>query len=330
MDKRTLLIACAILLLVSCAKPSKEQIPEMYWPMPPAIPRVKFLDMIIGSIDVTKHQEGKFTTLLFGEGGEAKFLKPNFIAVKNNIIYVTDLVGIHVFDYKRKKYMLYASGFSRSPTGIDVDSKGNIYLADAGARKIFILDKNGNKKRTIFDKKKFGNLGGVFVDEERGRFYVANTKKHHIEVFDLDGQHLFSFGEHGNSPGNFNFPYDVAVDSEGDIIVLDSGNFRVQVFDSEFNFIREFGSVGTSPGQFARPKSLDIASDGRLFIIDAAFGNFQIFDKRGRVYLSVGNTGLHQAEFLLPMGIAIGEDDRIYVVDQLNRRLQVFQYLTYE
>ena len=330
MLKRTLLMACAILLLVSCAKPYKEQIPEMYWPMPPAQPRVKFLDMIIGSIDVTRHTEGRFSTLLFGEGGEAKFLKPNFIAVKNNIIYVTDLVGIHVYDYKRNKYRLYASGLSRSPTGIDVDSKGNIYIADSGSRNIFILDKNGKTKKKISDKKKFSYMGGVFVDEERGRFFVANTKKHNIEIFDLDGQHLFTFGEQGNGPGYFNYPYDVAVDSEGDIIVLDSGNFRVQIFDSEFNFIREFGSVGTTPGQFARPKSLDISSDGHLFIVDAAFGNFQIFDKKGRVYLSVGNTGMLHAEFLLPMGIAIGEDDRIYVVDQLNRRLQVFQYLTYE
>ncbi len=302
----------------------------MYWPMPPSTPRVKFMDIIIGSIDVARHKDSRFSTLLFGEDTEAKFLKPNFISAKDNILYVTDLNGVHVYDYKRNQYRRYAAGISRSPTGIDVDSRGNIYLADAGARKIFILDKNGNILKTIADSKNFGNLGGVFVDEERGRFYVVNTKKHKIEIFDIEGQHLFSYGEQGSGPGYFNYPYDITVDSEGDIIVLDSGNFRVQVFDSEFGFKRTFGSVGTGPGQFARPKSLALSSDGHLFVIDAAFGNFQILDKFGRVYLSVGRTGVQLAEFMLPMGIAIGEDDRVYIVDQLNRRLQVFQYIIYE
>ncbi len=324
------MIACAVLLVSACARPPREQAPEMYWPMPPAAPRVKFVDIIIGSIDVTRHTEGRFSTILFGEDTEAKFMKPNFVAVRDNILYVTDLNGIHVYDYKRNQYRRYVAGISRSATGIDVDSRGNIFLADSGARKIFILDKKGKILKTISDSKRFGSLGGVFVDEERGRFYVVNTKKHRIEAFDLEGQHLFSYGERGNAPGSFNYPYDIAVDSEGDIIVLDSGNFRVQVFDSDFGFKGMFGSVGTGPGQFARPKSLALSSDGHLFVIDAAFGNFQILDKFGKVYLSVGRTGTELAEFMLPMGIAIGEDDRIYIVDQLNRRLQVFQYITYE
>ena len=328
MLKKVLLISCAILLVTACTRPQKEQTPEMFWPMPPSKPRIQFLDIIIGSIDVA--EDGNlFSTLLFGEDSEASFMKPNFIAAKNGIIYITDISGIHVYDYKRKRYRLYGAGITEGATGIDVDSEGNIYVAASYARKITILDKNGKLKKTITDVKNLSNMGGLFVDEKNGRFLVANTRKHRVEVFSLEGSHLFRFGTVGGGPGQMNFPYDVAVDGEGDILVLDSGNFRVQVFDGQGNYKWAFGSVGTAPGHFARPKSMALSSDGLLFVIDAAFGNFQIFNKRGAAYLAVGRTGSMIAEFILPMGIAIDEKDKVYIVDQINRRIQVFQYISY-
>jgi DNA-binding beta-propeller fold protein YncE len=330
MIKKIILIICSLIFMVACAKPYKEKVPEMYWPMPPNKPRVKFLNLIIGSIDVTKDRENKFKTLLFGEPGEVKFFKPTFIAARDNIVYVTDITGIHVYNFKRATYSLFGAGLTASPTGIDVDSKGNIYVADSGKRKIFIIDKKGRLVKSISDPKKLNNMGGVHVDEPRNRFFVANTRKHNIEVFSLDGEPLFTLGRSGSGDGEFNYPYDVTVDSTGDIFVLDSGNFRVQVFDDKGNYKYKFGSVGTAPGHFARPKSLAISSDDKLFVIDAAFGNFQIFNKRGGVYLSVGQSGYQVAEFMLPMGIAINEKDHIYVVDQLNRRLQVFEYIKYK
>ena len=328
MLKKVILIFCSLLLFTACTRPQKEQAPDMFWPMPPSNPRIQFLDIIVGSIDVAE-DGNKFSTLLFGENSEASFLKPNFIAARSDIIYITDISGVHIYDFKKKQYRLYKAGLSSGATGIDVDSKGNIYVADAAARKIIIFDRKGKLKKTITDVKNLSNMGGLFVDEVRDRFLVANTRKHKIEVFSLAGEHMFNFGTGGNGPGQFNYPYDVLVDKDGNIVVLDSGNFRVQIFDTEGNFKGTFGSVGTAPGHFARPKSIALSSDEHLFVMDSAFGNFQIFNKRGEVMLAVGRTGRQLAEFMLPMGIAIDENDKIYIVDQINRRLQVFQYITY-
>lgn len=326
MYKKIIILIISALMAVGCSRPPKQKPPEMYWPMPPAKTRIKFVDYIKGSIDVVGERKGKFSSLLFGEEADLSFVKPNYVGVFGRTIYVTDLRMVHVMDLKNKEVHVLGGEILQAPTGIDVDSKGTIYVADTGSRKICIFDKNGKTIARFGDPKLIGNMGGLSVDEERGRIYVANTKRHNVLVFDLQGNYLFAIGGRGHQPGAFNFPYDVTVDRNGDVIVLDSGNFRVQVFDSEGNLVSMFGTVGTAPGHFARPKGIALSPDGHLFVVDAAFGNFQIFDKSGRHYLSVGNSGAFLGEFLLPMGIAVGDDNMVYVVDQLNHRIQIFKY----
>ena len=327
---KALLLLVAVMVLAACAPPVKEVAPEMFWPMPPETPRVKFLDYIVGSIDVTRDRSKKYTSILFGEAGEATFYKPSFVTVRGNVLYVSDVMGIHVYDYNRKSYGIFGQGVISSPAGLAMDSSGILYVADTGARSIIKLDALGRGIGKFRDPELLENMGGIALDEERGRLYVANTKKHNVIILDMDMHYIATLGSRGDAPGLFNFPYDVAVGKDGTLFVLDSGNFRVQVFDSEGRFLRMFGRVGTTAGHFARPKGIALSSDGYLFIVDAAYGNFQIFDEYGNVYLAVGRSGTLLAEFLLPMGIAISEDDKIYVVDQLNKRVQVFQYLKYE
>ena len=50
-----------------------------------------------------------------------------------------------------------------------------------------------------------------------------------LQVFDSDGDFLFTFGTSGEGNGQFNAPTGVAVDSNDNIIVADWGNSRIQV-----------------------------------------------------------------------------------------------------
>lgn len=49
------------------------------------------------------------------------------------------------------------------------------------------------------------------------------------QVFDSDGDFLFTFGTSGEGNGQFNAPTGIAVDSNDNIIVADWGNSRIQV-----------------------------------------------------------------------------------------------------
>jgi DNA-binding beta-propeller fold protein YncE len=239
-------------------------------------------------------------------------------------MYVTDIGCLHVFDFKHKKYSRFGGDVLNTPTGVALSPSGAIYVADSTADEIFIFSPGGV---LIGQIKGVSTPGGIAFDNTRGRLICCETRKHDLAVFDAAGKLLFNIGKRGNGPGEFNFPYSVAVDREGRILVVDSGNFRVQVLAPDGSFIRAFGSVGILPGMFARPKGIALDSEGHLYVVDSAFGNFQIFDESGNIYLAVGSNGTDPGEFHLPTSIAINERDRIYVVDQLNRRIQVFQYL---
>lgn len=316
------------MILGACAKMPKERPPELYWPFPPEKPRVKFVDIILGSLDVTDIRSGKFRNIIFGTEGETTFIKPLFVAVRDGVMYVTDVNRIHVFDFKHGKFKLIGKGM-KNATGIAVSADGTLYVGDSIRKELYML-RPGQKESTIIDSPgTFESPGGLAIDDANRRLIVPDVKKHRVRVYSLDGKFIFSLGERGSENGNFNYPYSAAVDGGGRIYVMDAGNFRVQIFDKDGAFLNSFGTVGSSPGQFARPKGIALDSEGHIYVIDSAFGNFQIFDADGRVYLSVGVSGSEPGRFSLPSGIAIDADDKIYVVDQMNMRVQIFQYLKY-
>ncbi len=321
-----LLVLVPLLLLASCASNEVvvEKVPEMYWPLPPEKPRIKFVDVIIGSLDA-RMKKGKLKELLLGQEADTLFVKPFGVAAAGNRLYVTEVGGVYYYDFEKMKFKVIGVDKLRVPTAIAA-SHDFVVVGDIASKRLLKFDRDG-QFISEFAGKEIDTPAGLAIDGKRQRIIYSDAKKNEVTVFRYDGSVLFSFGRTGTREGEFHIPYGVAVDPQGRIYVVDSANFRLQIFDENGKYLKSIGKVGMSAGQFARPKGVALDSDGHIYVLDAAFGNFQIFDFDGNTLLAVGNNGIGPAEFQLPSAIAINEKDEIYVVDQINRRVQIFQYL---
>ncbi|CAH1773135.1 unnamed protein product [Owenia fusiformis] len=111
---------------------------------------------------------------------------------------------------------------------------------------------------------------------------------------------LCKFGKKGSGKGCMNMPSDVAINSEGDIIVVDSDNHKIQVYSNDGHFKIQFGGKGTSPHQLIHPMCVTIAMDDIIAVTDSVNGCVKQFhlDNGFHRQLCSNNT------FPFPYGIA--------------------------
>ena len=100
----------------------------------------------------------------------------------------------------------------------------------------------------------------------------------------------FQFGKSGSGNGQFAGPSDLAVDSQGNIWVVDSQNDRVQKFNAKGEYLSQFGKHGTGSGQFNTPQGIGIDSQGNVWVADTENDRVQKFNSKGE-YLSQFGSG---------------------------------------
>jgi sugar lactone lactonase YvrE len=167
---------------------------------------------------------------------------PQGVAISpvNQDIYVVDTCNqrIQVFDnervYKATLGVTDVSGNDNihfdNPSGIAIDTLGNIYVADTGNYRVQKCTLNNSIYNCT-----------LFVGEPG--------------IFDSAFNHLF--------------PKAVTVDTKGNVYVTDEWNARVQVFDNNGNYLTTVGgSWGYSPNQFTNPLGVAVNAQGQIFITD--------------------------------------------------------------
>jgi outer membrane protein assembly factor BamB len=66
--------------------------------------------------------------------------------------------------------------------------------------------------------------------DQKGRIYATDPESFRVLVFDKTGQFITTWGENGTSNTQFGIVSGVAVNSQGQIYVADSGNNRILRF----------------------------------------------------------------------------------------------------
>ncbi|MFZ2055234.1 MAG: NHL repeat-containing protein [Candidatus Aminicenantales bacterium] len=80
----------------------------------------------------------------------------------------------------------------------------------------------------------------------------------------------------------FNLPSDVALDKDGNIYILDSGNHRIQKFSPDGQYLATLGRKGQGPGEFVYPESIDIDDAGYIYVSDPRNQRIQVLTPEGK------------------------------------------------
>ncbi len=199
------------------------------------------------------------------------------------------------------------------PSGISVDSTGNVYVADSGnytIRKVTPLGvvttlagkagSSGNVDGTG-SAARFYSLEGLEVDST-GCVYVASPANHLIRKLNPEGL-VTTIGGKAGSPGcsvgygenaRFNYPRGVSVNNSGQVYVVDLNNPRVvQGVEAGFQPILTLGSVTGLGGGGA---TLNGTVNPNGFVTTAAFeyGTTLSYGSSASVTLSSSNGTLPQ------------------------------------
>jgi tripartite motif-containing protein 71 len=133
-----------------------------------------------------------------------------------------------------------------------------------------------------------------------------------------------SFGSTGTGNGQFSGPWGDAVDSSGNLWVVDRGNNRIQKFNSKGEFICKIGSLGTGNGQFYSPNGIAADSSGNVWVVDNGNNRLQKIGSSCEYLSQFGAKGSGNGQLQNPSGAAIDPSGNIWVSDGANYRIEKF------
>ena len=119
-------------------------------------------------------------------------------------------------------------------------------------------------------------------------------------------------------------PRGTAINSKGQMIVVEGDGTCVSVLTPEGEKIRTFGTQGSGNEQLSGAWGVTVDKDDNIYVPDYNNSQIQKFSPEGEFVAAVGCYGSNQLQFNRPVGIVYNHrDNNLYVADQCNHRIQV-------
>jgi DNA-binding beta-propeller fold protein YncE len=185
----------------------------------------------------------------------------------------------------------------QSPGGIEVDGKGNVWIAAEGLEQSPVTPARGRGDAVV---------GEAPAAPARGRGAAAPTgpADAHVLKFSRDGKFLLQIGTPGKDDGpdsqnTFVNPSAIAVDdAANEVFITDSGHRRIVVFDASTGAYKRhwfaygertqgprpepYSPTGPTAKSFRDLTCIDISRDGQVYVCDRTSNRIQVFQKDGK------------------------------------------------
>ena len=246
-----------------------------------------------------------------------------------------------------------ASSFAR-PSGVAVDSAGNLYVADSSNNKIRKISPAGVVS-TVAGTGAVGSTDGTgtaasfffpngVASDGVGNLYVADSANNKIRKITPTGEvsTLAGTGARGRDDGpgtaaSFNYPQGVAVDSAGNVYVADMNNSIIRKITpaGEVSTLAGNGAIGSVDGtgtaaSFFFPNGVALDSAGNVYVADTGNEKIRKITPVGLVSSLAGTATIigsadgtgTAASFNYPMHIATDSAGNVYVGDSANQKIR--------
>ena len=162
-------------------------------------------------------------------------------------------------------------------------------------------------------------LHDVTVDSSGKFVYTLELgNNHRVQKFTADGEFISRWAyEDSGGKESCKDPYQIAIDSLGDVYLPDKDGSTVLKFGSNGNFISKWGSNGTRDGQFNTPHGVAIDPQNNVFVTDMDNSRVQEFNSDGVFLLKWGSQGSGNGQFTkVTPGIDVDSSGYVYVIDK--------------
>ena len=249
--------------------------------------------------------------------------EPNGLAISSSgDIWVTEKVSEiegRVDEYSSTGTYLsqlseWASGgsneFGRVPTGVAIDSKGNVWVTSNSSVKGYLVggySPTTGKRVGKLTLKELAKPKGIAISGESADVVGSNRVeelKFKTGESEIEGEYVSEVGKEGTGNGEFKAPIGVAVDSEGDIWVADTSNNRIQELNTKDEYTRQVTTAGGLA--MNKPEGVTVDSSGHVWVADT----------EGNYVAEFSSTGEYITRFAVtdPRGVGVDKEGHVWVV----------------
>jgi sugar lactone lactonase YvrE len=263
--------------------------------------------------------------------------RPQGLAVSGSRLIVADDVHhrLAIFDTGGRFITTVGTGEGpkpgqlQNPYDVAVDPAGRLYVADNSNHRVVRYGPAPAYKY----RARWGAFGsgrgqlqyprGLAVDAT-GRTFVADPGGNRIDVFDIGGASLGSFGSSGRAAGQFIRPLGVGADAGGTRAVADSVNGRVVLLNPDGTVAAMYGAPAPGPTLLPDPVGVAFDSSGLVYVVDQERSRVLVFDRAGKIIRTIGSRGTGPGQLLAPSALAVSPGGTLYVADTGNGRIVRF------
>jgi len=266
-------------------------------------------------------------------------------------IYMSDPLNNHISKFAPEGDIIAqwgvrgnSEGQFAGPHGIAIDRSGNVYIADMGNRRIQKFASEGKFLASWTTYTSGGQIiypRSIAVDDYISVYVVGTAHDPYLKRFKANGELIDQWPLIGGDP------FDVAVDTSGNIYITDRSNNSVTKFKSDGTFLASWGRLdldykkfersfknsyfGKSwakailttpitpfplyPSQLSSPSYLAIDMLGYIYVVDGYSPYIKKFGPNGNCCGTFGEQGDNDGQLLNPNSIAVDRMGNFYVAD---------------